>query len=310
MKINYRLISVLAAIFILISYKPILSLERNPLKAETITITDDWGKEVIIKKYPQRIVSLSPSNTEILFALGLRDKIIGVTDYCDYPPQAKKVDKIGSYSAPNIEKIVAKEPDLVLASFGNKEESITTLKKLGLIVVGLNPKNIEDILKDIQLVGKVTGREEEAKKIISSMKKRVEEVKSRNVKVSPQEKVKVLYLVWYPELWAAGKGTYPNELIRIAGGKNIVGDIEGWKIISKETVIARDPNVIICSGMGGKSADIREKIMKDTELQKINAVKDNRVYAIIDADIIELPGPRIVEGLEKIEECLHQYDKH
>ncbi|MEA1964435.1 MAG: ABC transporter substrate-binding protein [Candidatus Aerophobetes bacterium] len=306
MKINYRLISLLVALFILIGYRPIFPLEKSSLIMETITITDDVGREVTIKKNPQRIVSLSPSNTEILFALALGDKIVGVTDQCDYPPRTEKINKIGGYFTPNVEKIIAQKPDLVLAAYGNKEESIATLKKLGLPVVGLDPKNLEDILKDIQLVGKITDREEKAKKITSAMRKRIEAVKSRNAGISPREKIRVLYLCWYPELWTAGRGTYPDELIRIAGGKNIVDDMEGWKMISKETVIARDPEVIICSGNGGKSIAIKKNILKDNELQKISAVKDNRVYALIDADIIELPGPRIVEGLEKIEEYLHQ----
>jgi len=297
MKISYRLISVLIALFILIVISQFFLWRRV-------------RREVAVKKYPQRIVSLSPSNTEILFALGLEDRIVGVTDQCDYPPQAEKIDKIGGYFTSNVEKIIDKEPDLVLAAYGNKRESIATLKKLGLTVVGLDPKNLEDILRDIQLVGKMAGQEEKAEKIISAMKKRIEAVKGRNTTIPHQERIRVLYLCWYPELWAAGRGTYPDELIRIAGGKNIVGDIESWKIISKETVIARDPEVIICSGNGGKSVIIQENILKDTELQKITAVKDNHIYAIIDADIIELPGPRIVEGLEKIEECLHQYAQH
>ncbi len=105
--------------------------------------------------------------------------------------------------------------------------------------------------------------------------------------------------MWYPELWTAGKGTFANDLIQIAGGKNIASDIQGWKIISKEVVIEKDPQIIFCSGMGENSFIIKEKILQDADLQKVSALQSGRVYTI-SSDIVERPGPRVVDGLEKI----------
>ncbi|MCD6317692.1 cobalamin-binding protein [Candidatus Aerophobetes bacterium] len=301
-----KLISVLVAFFILIGCGVAFSVEGSSPKTGKVTVIDDFGREVVIEKYPGKIVSLSPSNTEILFALGLGDKIIGVTSYCDYPPEVKQIDKIGGYSTPNIEKIVAKDPDLVLAAYGNGEENIAALEKLGLTVAALNPKNIEDILKDIQLVGKITGEEKKAKQITTEMRKRIEIVREKNAKIPEDKKMRVLYLVWYPQLWTSGKETYPDELIKIAGGKNIAYDIKGWKQINKETVIDRDPQIIICSGMGENGVVIKKNILNDPELKKTIAVKSGCVYAISDSNIIERPGPRIVEGLEKIDELIEE----
>jgi len=299
-----KLISLLVIFFILIGCEASFSNEESFPKIGKVFVIDDLGKKVVIEKYPKKIISLSPSNTEILFALGLGDRIIGVTDYCDYPPQAKQIDKIGGYSTPNIEKIVAKNPDLVLVAYRNGEGNILALKNLGLTVVSLNPKNIEDILKDIQLVGKITGKEKKAEQITSNMRKRIEMVREKNVKVPQEERIRVLYLVWYPQLWTSGKETYPDELIEIAGGKNIAWDVKGWKQINKETVIDRDPQVIICSGMGENAAALKKNILNDPELKKTSAVKNSCVYAISDSNIIELAGPRIVEGLEKIDELI------
>ncbi len=302
LRIKVKLISVLTALLILMNCEIILG--------EKITIIDDTGKKVVIEKYPKKIISLSPSNTEILFALGLGDKVIGVTTYCDYPPQAKEIDKIGGYTTPNIEEIVAKEPDLVLAAHGNGEANILVLEKLGLTVIALNPKNIEDILKNIQLVGKATGKERKAQQIIADMRKRIEAVREKNAAIAQGKRMRILYLVWYPQLWTSGEETYPDELIKIAGGKNIAYGIKDWKQINKETVIERDPQIIICSGMGKIGISLKKNILDDPELKETTAVKTGCVYAINDSSILELAGPRIVEGLEKISEFIGEsYDK-
>ena len=271
-------------------------------------IIDDFGRKVIISKRPEKIVSLGPANTEILFAIGAGGNLVGVTTHCDFPVQAKKIDKIGDYTTPNIEAIVDKKPDLIIACYGNKEESIQRLRELGLTVVALHPKSVEEILEDIQLVGDITGYEQEAASLVRTLKKRIEIVKGKSSEIPEGKRPRILYVVWYPELWIAGKGTFVNGLIEMAGGKNIAFDIEGWKIISKEVVIDRDPEIIFCSGMGENSAILREKILEDVDLKKVSATEHNRVYAIT-SDIVELPTSRIVDGLEKIYYYVNCYTK-
>lgn len=271
-------------------------------------VIDDFGQKVIITKRPERIISLSPANTEILFAIGAGDKVVGVTKYCDFPPRAKKIDKVGGFTTPNIEAILDKKPDLVVASYGNGEENIKRLQELGLTVLSLYPKSVEDILEDIKLVGEATGYEKEAAKLVEELRRKIDSVKKEGDKIPEEKRPRVLYLVWYPELWTAGKGTFANDLIEMAGGKNIASDIQGWKIISKEVVVDRDPEIVFCSGMGKNSAILKEKILKDADLQKISALKNNRVYTI-SSDIVERPGPRIVNGLEKMREYLSSFSR-
>jgi iron complex transport system substrate-binding protein len=281
---------------------PILGLGEVKSGEETLVVKDDFGWIVTFdrSRSPQRIISLAPSNTEILFALGLGDKIVGVTDYCDYPPEAKKIVSIGGYSTPNIERIVSQNPDLILVAIGNGRENISLLKDLGFSVVALNPQSLEGILKNIELIGEITGSQKQAEELIFSMRGRIEVIREKVRQRAEKEKPRVLYVVWYPELWVAGSKTFPNELIEIAGGQNIAAEIKEWKIMNKESVVGGNPEVIICSGHTGASYIIRDNILKDIQFQSLRAIKSGRVYPVADPDTTELSGPRILEGLEEI----------
>lgn len=268
-------------------------------------IVDDFGYRVRIEKKPERIISLSPANTEILFAIGAGDKVVGVTEHCDYPPKVKEIVKVGGYATPNIEAIIAKNPDLVIASYGNGEENIKKLKELGITVLSLYPKSLQDLLKDIELVGKATGFDNEAKKLVENLQRRINLIEEKNKKIPEEKRPRILWLMWYPELWTAGKGTFFDQLVKLAGGENVAFDLKGWKIISKETVLARDPQIILCSQMGTGDV-LLKKIVEDPELSKIWAVKNGKVYEI-DQNILERPGPRIVEALEKIDHCIDKF---
>jgi len=269
-------------------------------------IVDDFGKKVIVAKKPERIVSLSPANTEILFAIGAGDKLVGVTEYCNFPPQAKKIEKIGGYSTPNIEAIVAKKPDLIVASYGNGEENIKKLREIGLTVIALNPKSLQGVLQDIILVGKATGYEEEAERLVKNLQERINTVRNKGYKIPESKKPRILWVMWYPELWTAGNETFFDELVNIAGGKNIAHDFKGWKIISKEVVLERDPQIIFCSQHKENREQISQKILNDPQLSQIEAIKNKRVYEL-NPDIIERPGPRLIEGLEKINYYLQKW---
>jgi iron complex transport system substrate-binding protein len=275
---------------------------RTAQEGFPLTITDDLGRSVIITEQPERIISLAPSNTEILFALGLGDRVIGVTEYCNYPEEAKEKDKIGGYITPSIEKIVTLQPDLIVAAHGLPLEIVDALEGFNLTVVGLYPKNVDDILYDIRLVGEITGQSEEALALVAVMAQRIETVEARIMDLEADERPAVLHIIWHDPIWVAGPGTFEDELIRRSGGINCA-PVEGYKPISLEEVIKLNPDVIITpsgTGMGYAKANVTyEYISSEPRLTGVAAVRNNRIY-VIDADIVCRAGPRIVAALEEM----------
>lgn len=268
-----------------------------------VTIVDDLGRLVTIEKTPERIVSLAPSNTEILFALGLGEKVVGVTDFCDYPPEAKEKEKIGGFATLDIEKIIALAPDLILATGIHGKEVIPLLERRGLTVVALEPKDLVGILYDIVMVGKITGEEEEAFELVAQMEIRIEAVTEKTKPLPEEKKSRVFWVIWPEPIWTTGRGTFIHELIVKAGGKNIFEDLEGWKTVDLEAVIERDPEVIIGTAKHGVSKPA-EWAKTEPRLAVTTARKNDRVYAV-EGDLVERPGPRIVEGLEEVAKCIH-----
>ncbi len=280
---NWFLIAFLTIVLVLTACNP---AERTPT---TQYVTDDLGRLVAINGTPQRIVSLAPSNTEILFALGLGDKVVGVTDYCNYPPEALNKTKVGEYANPDIEKIVALNPDLILAGYGNPIEVVYTLAGLGLTVYGIKTTDLNDLLNDIRTVGKITGKEAEANALTSQMESRITAITA--VTSQLEQRPRVFYILWNGPLWTAGSGTFINELIEKAGGVNICQNITGYSEVSLEYVLACNPEIIITSQGSYDWA------MNATELVGTNASQTGRIYTLND-DLVQRPGPRLVEGLE------------
>ena len=267
-------------------------------------VVDDLGRSVNIEKLPQRIVSLAPSNTEILFALGLGDKVVGVTEYCDYPPEALEKEKIGGFSTPDIEKIIALQPDLILAADIHREEIIPALEEKGLTVFALAPENLDGILEDIQIVGKITGKEEKASELVTRMGERIKAITDKTKDL--EGKPRVFYITWHDPLYSAGSETTIHELIEKAGGENIFQDITGYKTIDLELVIARDPQVIIaCTGHGEARNKPLNWAKEEPRLGVTEARKNNRVYQI-DADLVSRSGPRVVDALEQFAQFIHR----
>jgi len=258
---------------------------------------------------PERIVSLAPSNTEILFAIGAGERVVGVTDYCNYPPivieekKRGKIESVGGYSTVNIERVLALKPDLVVASYGNGIETIEALRRLGLNVIAFDPKTIQDVMRDIILIGRATGNYEEAKKIVKEMAEKIDTVRE---KVKDKPKVRVAHIIWHDPIWVSGKNTFIDEVISLANGENVF-NFSGWRIVSVEDLIAANPDVILVSsgtGMGEGKDVVYEWIMSDDRLSKIKAVKNGKVY-VVDADIINRPSYRLADALEIVAELLH-----
>jgi ABC-type Fe3+-hydroxamate transport system substrate-binding protein len=276
-------------------------------KGFPVTIIDDLGCSITITEEPERIISLAPSNTEILFALGLGDKVVGVTEYCNYPEEAKDKEKVGDYSTPNIERVIKLEPDLVLAAHGNVMGTVEALKRFNLTVVGVKSRNLDEILYDIRLVGEITGQSDSASVLVADMAQRIEATEERIKELNIEEKPTVLHIIWHDPIWVAGEGTFENELIRKSGGVN-AASVEGYKTLSLEKGIKINPEVIITpsgTGMGfAKTNFTYNYIIGEPRLSSVDAVRNNRVY-MINADIVCRAGPRIVDALEEMAEMMH-----
>ena len=270
-----------------------------------IEFTDQLGRVVKLEGTPQRIISLAPSNTEIIYALGLQDRLVGVTDYCDYPPEAKDKPGIGGFSTPNIEEIVALSPDLILAASIHEKRIIPQLEAKGMTVFALTAKTLDKTLAAITLVGKVTGKEEEASKLVAEMEARVKMITDKTAGLRQEQRPRVFYLTWHDPLKTSGAGTLLNELIQKTGGTNIFPDITGSKSIDLEILVARDPQVMIAGiGMGTGEDQPFQYLETESRLQNTEARKNGRIYGI-DMDLSGRAGPRIVDGLEQFARCIH-----
>jgi iron complex transport system substrate-binding protein len=268
-------------------------------------IVDGLGRSVTVNKIPQRIVSLAPSNTEILFALGLGDKVVGVTEYCDYPQEAMTKPKVGGFSNVNIEKVVSLEPDLVLATHIHGKTVIPGLEKLGQTVVAITPGSLNEVLDSIILVGKITGQNAEASMLVNDLSRRIATVTDKTRSLSSDQRPRVFYVTWHDPLMTAGTETLADDVISSAGGQNIAYDISGDKAITLETVIYRDPQVIVVSvGMGSGEDMPWQYIQTEPRLGNTQALLNGRVYKI-NGDIIHRSGPRIVDALEQMTQSIH-----
>ncbi len=270
-----------------------------------IEITDQLGRVVRFEKVPETIISIAPSNTEILFALGLGDRVAAVTDYCDYPEEAKTKTSLGSYIKPSMEDIVAISPDLILATAVHEAEVIPALEKVGLTVFALDPKTIDEVLESIILVGEITGKQEEAAQVVSGMRSRMKAVTDKTDKLADTERPRVFYAVWYEPLMSAGSGTFQDDLIGKAGGNNVAGNLTGWITIGLETVVKANPEVMIAGVNYINIGDLNFQFI-DTEprLRDTEARLNGRVFEV-DSDLVSRTGPRIIDGLEKLAEFIH-----
>jgi len=270
-----------------------------PMTVSAITVTDDAGTTIILNTTPERIVSLSPSNTEILAALGLLDKIVGVTDVCDYPPEVKNKTRVGGYSAISIEKVALAKPDLIIASDKTSQETISRLKEIGLPVIVVAPKNVEHVIRDIRMVGKITGTDTQTEDLAANITRRIAKVSAVPSINSPT----VAHVVYSKPLYVSGNTTMQNDIISRTGGINVFASRNGWSTVSLEEFLLANPDIIIVSSGGGMDVSakdvILEEFMSNPQYASLSAVKNHHVYAI-NADIISRPGPRIADAAEEV----------
>ena len=262
---------------------------------------DFKGRSVVLDKKPRKIVSLSPSNTEILFALGAGDKVVGITSFCDYPEEAKKIERMGDYEGPNIELIRKAQPDVVLAGYV-QEETVKMLEKMGIPVIISEAESFEAIYHSISLIGEITGTETEAEKIIKGMKDKIAEIQA---KIKDKEKPRVFYVVWKDPLTTAGSRTFINDVIKAAGGINVAEKVESWAIYSAEEMIKDNPDMLIAALHSTDEGMTREDLSRDRIFSMLECVKQGKVYVMPDDNIISRPGPRIVLAIEDMARVLY-----
>ncbi len=262
--------------------------------------TDDLNRPVSIDKVPERIASYGPSITEILYALGLGEKVVGVDSLSDYPEAAKSKPKLGDAFSPSMERLAELKPDLVLTL--KQEQFNTNLNNLGIKYLVIDPKDIDGVYRDIELIGKITGTEGKAGKLVDDMKATAASVQSKAAKAP---KVKAIFLIDTTDLnspWTAGPGSFIDSLITMAGGENIAAKAPApWVQFSIEQIISADPDVVI---LPDKYVVSPQELKDHPAWKKTGAVKNNRIV-IINGDLISRPGPRIVQGLEEVAKILH-----
>jgi len=291
-----------AAVFILAA-AAILSLCALP--AAAVSVTDDSGTVLVLNETPLRIVSLAPSNTEILFALGLKDRVVGVTDVCNYPPEAGNITRIGGYSAISIEKVAALRPDVVLASDITPQATVNQLRSLGLTVMVVAPRNISCMIDDIRTVGRATGRDAAAEELAGTLVLRLSAVASCP---AMNGRPTVAHVVWHDPIYVSGNDTLQNDVITRAGGVNVFAERSGWGTVSLEEFLLKNPDIIIVNGGGGMDTGDKDVIydafMNSPQFASLSAVKNHRVY-VVSADVISRGGPRIVDAVERVAALVH-----
>ena len=263
-----------------------------------LVIKDDTGQEVRLKGPAKRIITLAPHAAESLFAAGAGDKLVGTVDYSDYPPEAKKLPRVGGYSRIDLEAVAALKPDLVIAwESGNNMTQVDKLKALGLTVYVSQPNTIENIADQLEKMGRLAGTEAAANAAAERFRKRLEAIRAAN---AGKPKVRVFYQIWTSPLMTVGGPQIISDAIKICGGENVFGQLKQMAPnVTVEAVLEADPEAIIATGMG----DAKPEWLHDWDKwTRMTAVKRNNLFHI-NPDIMQRHTPRILDGTEKL--CAH-----
>lgn len=271
-----------------------------------ITVTDAAGRQVSLARLPARIISLAPNATEIVFALGEGDKLVGVDQFSDYPDAAKKLPRMSNGFDPNNEQIIAAKPDLVLAAGITSPDAIKKLEdlKLNVLVVGAEKTSFENVMRDIKVMGQLLGAPDQAAAVVKAMQDKIASVQARVAQAKTQPRVFWELDATDPSKpYTAGPGSFVDELIAMAGGENIGKDLKSpYAQVSAEEVVSANPEVIIMSDAAYGVAP--ESVGKRPGWDVMDAVKNHRVFPI-DDNLVSRPGPRLADGLEAAAKLIH-----
>jgi iron complex transport system substrate-binding protein len=269
--------------------------------AAALTLRDMLGREVTLPAPPLRIVSLVPSVTEIVFSLGAQERLVGRTDFCDYPAAVESKPSVGGMVNPSLETLVALKPDLVVATDeGNREETVRQLERLRIPTYLVHANRIAETIDLITRVGELTGRQADVPRLVGEMQRRIEAIRRA---VAPFPRPRVLYVLWPEPLLVPASGALLTELIALAGGDSVTAKERGdYPRFSIEAAVVRAPEVILLASHGARSAPVLRD--KWERLASLPAVKSKRVHAI-DGSLVHRYGPRVVDGVETLARAIH-----
>lgn len=267
-----------------------------------LEIEDYLGKKITIESPAETIISLAPAHTEILFALGLGERIIGVTNYCDYPAEVLAIEKIGDFSNPSLEKIISLNPDLVIGNrlhFGVLE----ALNRAGIPAIALEPHSFAQIFTDIKTMGFITGKEKEAESLSLAMEQDYEEVKAKIAAIPLEERPSVFFEIWHDPLTTVGPGTFLYEILETTAGRIVSSSgKDRYPLFSMEILIEENPDFYFATA--GSMSDFTD-LAERPGWEMLSAVKNKKVHIISDENIIYREGPRLIDGLKEIAGALY-----
>jgi iron complex transport system substrate-binding protein len=283
-----------------------LSLTVAGRAAASVAAVDDQGRKLTLPRPARRVVSLAPNVTEMLFAIGAGPQVVGVTHFCDYPPAARAVAKIGNFSAPDLEAVAALRPDLIVAAHGNSLEAIAALRRLKLSVFVTNPQDTEGVLRNMEALGRLTGLTERAARITRELRGRLRKLAAQlagRQGGAPPAPVRTLVVIWHDPMTVVGGRSYVNEAIRRAGGVNAAGGIqEAYPKLDPERLITLRPEALILPT--GSHSGAAAKLADRPGVAQTPAGRAGRIYTVT-ADWLLRAGPRLVSGIEEMARRLH-----
>lgn len=264
-----------------------------------IKVVDDTSSTIVLDKPAQRVISLAPSNTEIVFAIGKQDSLVGVSNFCNYPEEARQIQKVGDYFNPNTEMILDLNPELVLAVKGVQESLIATLKKNNIPVYVYDPHSVEGIVKNILDTGKMLGAEEEAEKVAEELRQTIKQQEPTGLKI---------FVEINPEpIITAGSNTFISDLIKKSGCQNVGDEFgEGYPVVSPEALLDMQPDIYLISKNIGVTPD---DVAARPGFNSLDCVKEGNVFVISDDDVFFRPGPRIIKAYEELLSIIERVKK-
>lgn len=279
--------------------------DESKEQAYPVTVTDDLGNEVTLEEKPEKIVSLLPSTTEILFALGLEKEVVGVSDYDNFPEAALKKEKVGAQDL-NTEKILALQPDVAFLQdyhAQNHGEIIKQFEAAGIKVFIVGSQNsFEQVYTAIRTVGKATGTLEKADEIILGMNKKVEVIKKKADEIKEQKRVWI-EVSPQPDIYTTGKGTFMNEMLEMIHAENVAKAEEGWVKMDEEKTVSSNPDVIVTT-YGYYVENPADQVLNRSGWKEVKAVQNKQVFDV-DSDMVTRPGPRLADGVEELGKLIY-----
>ena len=282
------------------------------------SFTGDLENTVILETPPQRIISLSPNLTEIIFLVGAGQQLAGRTDFCDYPAKAQAKPSIGGIINPSLERLVSLEPDLVLAARGVDAAFLDRLKEMQIPFLGYDPQTLDDVIALVRRIGRITGHDQQGREAAEALAERKASVAAQHR--AADNKLRVLFVLSRDPLFVAGATSFVDDMMGICGARNAVRDVSTidqnrpWPQASREAVVAADPQLIIIAQRRGvrqqeTSPDILAQLQALPAWREVAAVKGGQVYLIND-DLVTIPGPRLIDGIEKISHLISEAQSH